>query len=377
MSDSWIDSPAELEAFCKRAEDARALALDTESDHFHAYDPRVCLLQVATRDEAALVDPLALDQEALAPLFERLADPDQVVILHSARNDIGELTRDFEVTLRNLFDTQVAARFLDYGGNSLDFLLAEIAGVEATSSFQLFDWTRRPIPDEPRRYALDDVLYLHELRDHLAAELDERGWTEPFRQYCAYLVRSHEHRASPFEPGAWRDVRGMKKLDGRGRAVLRELFALRHQICRRLNCAPVHCFSDAALVELARRRPTSTGELRGVSGMVAQIRHEDGDAIVEAVERGLGADMPPKRRPDSGRPERPPRAERERYNALRRWRNDTAERLGLPPLFIATNDTLARIAHDRPETLDQLARFDEILDWHLERFGDEVLERLT
>lgn len=379
MKHEWIDNPDDLRDFCHDIEHAEALAVDTESDHYHAYDAQVCLIQVASRDRAALIDPLKLTAEELGPLFELLEDPDIVKILHSARNDIGELDRDYGVAIHNLFDTQVAAKFLQTERNSLDWLLQDILDVKPSGKFARFDWTRRPIPDDAAFYAVMDVAHLHELRDHLLEELEESPWLDAFQQVCEYFAQASGHEASEFDPEDWRSVRGSDDLDGRGRAALRELYELRHTICERLNRAAVHIFDNSATIDLARKRPTSISGLRDVKGrIVAQVRHEDGEAIIAAVKRSLDAEIPPAKRPRSGgERRRTTPEERERYNALRSWRNEVADRDELPSQFVATNATLAEIARVNPSSPADLGQFEAVLPWQIERFGDEMIDVLS
>ncbi len=375
MDAIWIDDVDALREFCSKLEDATAIAVDTESDHYHAYDPQICLIQVASRDHAALIDPIRLDDEDLGCLFDLLEDPDVVKILHSARNDIGELDRDYGVRIHNLFDTQVAARFLGYERCSLDWLLEEIVGVKPSGKFGRFDWTMRPIPEDARYYAVMDVAHLHDLRDHFLDELEETGWARAFDETCEYFARSSDYEPVEFDPEGWRRLRGADDLNGPGRAAARELFALRHEICRRLNRAAVHIFDNNALVDLARRRPTSPSGLRDVRGrIVAQVRHEEGDAIIEAIERSRNGEIPPEKPPrESGGRRRISPEERERYNALRKWRNETAEQYDIPPAYVATNATLSEIARVNPAETSKLGQFEPLLPWQIEQFGEEMI----
>ncbi|MFW5966799.1 MAG: ribonuclease D [Persicimonas sp.] len=368
----WIDNPEQLRAFCDGFE-GEAIAVDTESNHFHAYQARVCLIQVATETELALIDPLSLDATDLAPLFEIFEDPGPTKVLHAARNDIIELDRDYGIDVANLFDTQIAARFLDYERNSLSWMLEELIGVEGAGQFQRFDWTRRPLPDKVRRYAAEDVRHLLALKDRFGSELQQVGWDRAFEQQCAYVARSATFEPTEFDPEGWRKFKGVDKLDGRGRAALRSLYLWRHELCSRLNRAPVTLFKKSAMMHLARTRPTRASELADLRGVADLLIDEYADDIAATIERSLAEEIPPRSLPRE-RPKPPPPAEKALYDALRKWRNDTAGELAIPTSFVATNATLAEVAKDPPETVAQLGEFDAVLDWHLETFGDEILE---
>lgn len=371
MDSTWINDADQLAQFC-RGMDGGPLAVDTESDHFHAYQARVCLIQVADGEREALVDPLALGETELSPLFERLADPGIVTILHSARNDILEIDRDFGVGVRGLFDTQIAARFLNTEGNGLTWMLEELVGIETGKAFKRFDWTTRPIPDDARRYALDDVRYLDELRNQFLDGLDEEGWLEPFRQQCEFIARSVSYESDEFNPGDWRGIKGTDSLDGRGRATLKELFRWRHELCQDKNQSAVTLFPNRALLNLAKIRPTRQAGVMEVPGMPDDLAEQHGQAIADVVSDSLTVEEPPKNAPSESY-DPPPQAQQDRYHAIRRWRNETAERLGIPAEFIATNDTISEIAASPPGTRDELNEFSAVLPWHVDRFGEEIM----
>jgi ribonuclease D len=374
MRTLWIDQPDQLRDFCASI-DSDVIAVDTESDHFHAYQAQVCLIQVGTPEVGALVDPLALEAEDLAPLFELLRDPKVTTLLHSARNDIRELDRDYGVGIANVFDTQIAAKFLGYEKNGLSWLQEEIVGDTPSGNYQRFDWTTRPIHDKAREYAILDVADLFPLRERFLPELEESPWLEPFRQQCAYIATISGYEPSPFDPEDWRRAARGKNLDGPTRAAMRELFIARHEICAKENRAALHIFSNGALVELARAKPRTAAEVQKVRRLSDEIGSQYAELLLEAVERAETADHPPEKRPREHR-ERPPLEERQIFNALKSWRNRTSDSLDISGEFIATNATLSEIAAYPPATVEGLDAFVAILPWHREMFGEEILETI-
>lgn len=372
MEADWIEDAETLESYCDAVSDV--VAVDTESDHFHAYDARVCLIQLASRESSALVDPLDLGDDDLGPLFSLLKNPDVVKVLHAGRNDILEIDRDYERTINAMFDTQIAARFLGLDGNSLDFLLEDLVDVDPGKSFQKFDWTTRPLPDDKAEYAVADVRHLLEMRDILSERLETSGWLEPFRQQCTY-VATMRHEPNPFDPEGWRRVRGADTLDAAGRRAICELYKWRHQMCREVNRAALHVFPDGALLHIARTRPTSKSELDTVRSLPEVTFDSFADDILRVIAESDSADTPPEKRPRTPR-ERPPRDVLSRHKRLKKWRNRTKDRLGIPGEFIATNANLMEIAKNPPSTLDELAAFDTVLPWHIDMFGEEMLDEM-
>lgn len=374
MRTLWIDKPDQLQEFCDGI-DSRVIAVDTESDHFHAYQAQVCLIQVGTPEVGALIDPLALDAADLEPLFDLMRDPSTITLLHAGRNDMLEMDRDYGVGIANLFDTQIAAKFLGYERNGLSWLQEEIVGSTPSGQYQRFDWTTRPVPAAAREYAVADVADLFVLRDRFLPELEQSQWLEPFRQQCAYVAAISTYEPSPFDPDGWWRLARRKNLSTEQRSALRELYLVRHEICSEENRAALHIFPDAALMKIARDLPSSTGELYDIRRLPDEITDEYGERILEGLDRSRANEPPPERPPRKPR-RRTSREHRERFSALKDWRNRTCEALDIASEFIATNATLFDIAEDPPVTVDGLDAFPAVLPWHRETFGAEILETI-
>jgi ribonuclease D len=127
------------------------LAVDLEMDSLHHYQEKVCLIQVSTRDESWLIDPLALKD--LSPLAAPLGDPKILIVMHGADYDIRSLHRDFGIEVKNLFDTMLASRFLGITEFGLAALLKARFGIELNKKYQKADWSKRPLSPEMSAYA--------------------------------------------------------------------------------------------------------------------------------------------------------------------------------------------------------------------------------
>jgi|GEM_PF-6817444 len=377
MRITWIDEPEEFEDFCAEIA-GEVIAIDTESDHYQAYHAKVCLIQVGTAQQCALVDPLRLRAEGLAPLFELLEDPRNPILMHAGRNDIRELNRDFNVGISNIFDTQVAANFLGYERNGLTWLQQNIIGKTPPGQFQTYDWNTRPIPAPVREYAIADVIDLFTLRARFLPELEQTGWLGPFQQHCAYIASTSDYQTSEFDPEGWWKVLAKVggRLDAQGRAALRELFIARHEICEQENRAAVHIFPNRLLGQLAKTRPKNIGALRKMEIFSDAFLGAYSEIILRALDHARHTKLPAKARPTQPKPAANIAIEARR-RALIDWRNLSAERLGVPGMLIATNSTLTDIASDPPDSVDGLDAFIPILDWQREMFGEEILEILA
>ena len=177
----WIDNGAALARLVAALEHTSIAAIDTEFVREKTYYPQLCLIQVATGDQVACVDCLAeLD---LTPLHERLFAPGFTWVLHSARQDLEVVFRLAGRMPPQLIDTQVAAALTGYPPQAgLEALLKRTLGVELGESFARTDWSRRPLPDAPLRYALDDVRHLLGAWQRLDAELNKLGRREWLRE---------------------------------------------------------------------------------------------------------------------------------------------------------------------------------------------------
>ena len=209
-------------------------ALDTESNSFHVYRERVCLLQISTLTDDYVVDPLAVDVRSLG---EVLCDGREVV-LHGADYDVRCLRREYGWRLRRLFDTMAAARRLGHPGLGLSAVVEAHFGVKLSKAFQRSDWGQRPLTPEQIAYAALDTHYLLPLHARLSAELASRGALEPARQEFAHIAAA-EPRERIFDPEGYRRMKGARDLDAAGARILRALYLAREERARACQSAAV------------------------------------------------------------------------------------------------------------------------------------------
>ncbi len=168
-----IDSSAGLTKMVERLETEKTIAVDLEADSLYHFTERVCLIQIASEQTCFIIDPLAVD--GLSPLKLLFYNGDIQKILHGADYDIRSLYRDFHIKITNLFDTQIACRFLGLNETGLDAVLAKRFNIRLDKKYQKKDWSQRPLSDEMLAYAANDVLFLVQLGKTLEKELEEKG----------------------------------------------------------------------------------------------------------------------------------------------------------------------------------------------------------
>ncbi len=269
---------AALHTLTSALEKEPRIALDTESNSFHVYRERVCLIQISTPSEDWVVDPLAVDPRPLGPVLRAA----ETVILHGADYDVRCLKREYGFLLPRLFDTMAAARRLGREALGLAGLVERQFGVALAKDFQRSDWGRRPLTPEQVSYAALDTHYLLAIHDELAAELAQRDLRSAADEEFARIA-AVEPRAKVFDPEGWRKLRGARELDEDGRAALRKLWNAREERSSALDRPPFKVMPEPAMMEVARSRPTSEEELLRVRGITPVVLRRMGTALLEAL----------------------------------------------------------------------------------------------
>ncbi len=286
MDATVIRDASELVALCKNLAQCPWVGVDTEFVRERTYYSQLCLIQVASADTVACIDPLAL--EDLTPLMDLLYDPSIIKVMHAARQDL-ELFYDRQGELPTaLFDTQVAATFVGYGDQvGYGPLVKALCDVELAKAHTRTNWCRRPLSSAQVQYAEDDVRYLGELYMQLRAALDgagRRGW---FEEEMAALTARALYQNNPAE--AYRRLKRGRDLPADAQQVLRALAAWREQRAQTDNRPRSWVLSDAALVELAAKSPQTVAELNAALSEQAAVSAPLASELLEAIRGGTSA----------------------------------------------------------------------------------------
>jgi ribonuclease D len=369
-----------LELMLEHLSERGAFALDTESNSFHAYYPRICLIQITTfadrhnPDPCAvtdyIVDPLAaIEVGRLGPL---LASDRHDVVMHAADNDILLLQREWNFPFRAIFDTQLAARILGWPKVGLGAILEERFGVASDKRLQRTDWSARPLGAPQLTYAQTDTHYLLALREILERELDEAGRSEEadeaFHQLAALDASTHMVNERTF----WQ-MKASHLVEVQQTPVLQALWEWRESEAQRVNRPPFKIVGDDTLVAIAEARPMTVTDLRTVARFGGSVANRYGPEILRAVEEGSQRPIP--RQPKAAaRPESLLAPEDQvRYERLRRWRTATAEDRGVKPEIVFSNETLLEIVNRSPRTHEDLLTIRGIGPWKADAYGEQIL----
>jgi ribonuclease D len=377
-----IENHGDLEALAQELLSQKVVAIDTEADSFYHYFDKTCLVQIATRQQTYLVDPLALGGPAeLAPLAPVVASPDILKIFHAAEYDIYLLKRDCGFSFANLFDTMVSAQLLGYQSIGLAALAERHFGVSLPKDEQRSDWSLRPLRESQLAYAAADVTYLIPLAERLERELRKAKrlrWAE--QEFEALARRAWPERE--FDDLGYLRIKRAKGLDPISLSVLRELYLVRDSRAREIDRPPFKVLSNRALLEIAQRQPASEKRLSEIKGITELILRRFGREILAAVKRGAKGKHGPiptrvNRLNGSGNSRRRmDRGTEKRLGILKRWRTRRADELRLDPGVLCPNSALEAIAWRNPGSESELAEISEVKAWFAEGFGRELTEAL-
>lgn len=362
---TYIDTTQALETLVQKLSGEEQLAIDTESNNMYAYYGQVCLIQVSTREQDYIIDPLAID--TMSSFGDLLRDDTIEKIFHAAEYDLICMKRDFGFDMRNLFDTMFAARLTGAKKFGLGDILHKYFDVAVDKRHQLDNWGKRPLPKDSLLYAQMDTHYLHELRDMLNQELAELGRLEEVQEVFEDVLRI-EIKPRDFDPDGFWKIGKPRSLNRRQMALLKELYLLREGLAEDEDQPPFKVLTNKALVNMAQQQPLDYRSLQNIKGLAQRAIRRYGDEIIEAIQKGQSNNVP-----KQPRREEPDPIIAERYIALHAWRKKRAIKRDLDSSLIVAKQTLWDLAYQMPNSLEALAEIEGFGQWRLENYGVDVL----
>ena len=367
-----INTLPALQKFAGRLEKQRIIGVDLEADSMYHFKEKVCLIQIATANTTAVIDPLQIKNlSVLKPVFRR-ADIQKV--FHGADYDVRSLYRDFRIRINHLFDTELACRFLGFKESGLDAVLAKRYNVRLDKKYQRKDWSKRPLPEEMIAYAAADVHYLIPLAKSLQHELKNKGRFSWVQEECAYLskVRPVSNDSGPLFLG----FKGAGKLGPRGLAVLEELLNLRKDIAQQQDRPLFRIMGNKSIMALAEARPQSMKKLVKTEALGSKQIDRYGNQIISTVKKALR--IPSRNLPKYPRKTAPmvPAIVAKRVKELRRWRDQLANKLEIDPAIICTKALISAIAVQRPVSIKSLSTVKDLKSWQAAGFGSDIIDIL-
>lgn len=278
-----IVRPNQLSELCAQIDATGRFAMDMEFIPERTYDPQLCLVQVATDHDAFIIDPQALDD--LTSLWQRVSNPNILVVLHAAEQDLDLVYGFSGLVPQNIMDTQIAAGFAGFGYPvGYGKLLSHLLGIHLSKTESFTDWTHRPLTPAQIEYALDDVRHLLPLHDRLMDMLLEAGRFPWAQEECRRYTTPEQYATD--RSLDYLRIKGASSLPRRGLAVLQALCNWRHEEAYRQNRPPRSILQDNILLELSRRPPREINEISRIRGARPDQIRVYGSSIMEAIERG-------------------------------------------------------------------------------------------
>lgn len=358
-----ISTTSDLAAACDRLAKHKVITVDTEFLRETTYYPLLCVVQMASADEAVVVDALAPGID-LKPFFDLMSNEAVLKVFHAARQDI-EIVWHLSGTIPHpIFDTQVAAMVLGYGDSiAYDQLVDRVTGHRPDKTHRFTDWSRRPLTEEQLHYAVSDVTHLREVFAALDADLKKRDRSDWVSEEMEILTSPKTYDFHPER--AWERLKTRVRKP-RELAVLIEVAAWREQEAQSRDVPRSRVLKDDAVGDIATHAPTSLDKLGNLRSLPKGFeRSKWGADIIAAVQRGLARDQATLPKLEKPRNNSNGAATVELLKVLLRM---TSERHGVASKVIATVDDLEQIAAS-----DQAA-VGALHGWRRELFGEAALK---
>ena len=361
----YIETAQAMEDLVGKLEACEYLAVDTEFQREHTYYPHLALVQVASDDIVACIDPLAF--EAHEQLSRLLLDQDIIKIFHSCSQDLEVLHYYLGQTPVNIHDTQIANAMLsEHQQVSYAALVHDMLSVELDKSQTRTDWLRRPLTDRQLAYAADDVIYLHQIYPALIDRLqagDRLGW---FEQDCAAL-RFDSDDGGDADNNLWRRVKGSNRLRRNQLAVVQAVAEWREQVARERDRTRRRILADNTVIDIALSPPRDRQQLaRQISNTPVSFSNDQLDALVESIDMTLSAS------PDSWPSNRFQVLDGEQKQLLKELQSalaGKASQLGIAPGMLYSRKQLEKLIFSQAP-----AKLLDSGNWRYQQIGEQLLQ---
>ncbi len=359
----YIDSDQKLIAFSAQLSGAEWLAVDTEFMRERTYYAQLALIQVASEQGNACIDPVAVKD--LSPLHAIMQDTACVKIMHSASQDLEILKQVFSFVPQPLFDTQVAAGFLGAADQiSYASIVKNHLNIELDKEQTRTNWLQRPLTAAQIKYAQLDVLHLHEIYTQLQTQLAEQGRDDWHVQECATLVQRYEQE--DLVATAWQRIKSVQNMDVAAQQVVKILSAWREQVAQQKDLPREWVLGKQVIVELANIRPKNMQQLTHVESLTSKQFDRLGNKLLTLVN-----DVSDEEKTTTIEPLSVPLdvAQRKQAKTLMAALRERAEKMGVTPALLANRNAVESLVRgERNLALLQT--------WRKQEVGDHLLQLL-
>ncbi|MEN8246988.1 MAG: HRDC domain-containing protein [Thermodesulfobacteriota bacterium] len=368
----WVDTRQGLQQVVDCFKNQKAIGVDLEMDSMFHFHEKICLIQMATEQDSFIIDPLPISSMSLIkPLFE---NPRIKKVFHGADYDVRSIFRDYSIEINNLFDTELASRFLGVQHTSLESVLNNRFDVVLDKRFQKKDWSQRPLPEHMVTYAARDACFLVPLARELEKELRGKKRLSWVKEECLWLskVRPAANSQGPL----FLNFKGAGRLKPRDLVVLEALLQYRRGVAMAKDRPLFKTIGNAALLTLANRKPASLKQLKAIRALSSRQSKQYGQELVATIQAALETPenehpVYPKRRAPSLKP-----VVSNRIRELKTWRDAKAADLEIDASIVLTKMLICDIAKQRPGSIRQLTAIEGLRNWRVKEFGREIIALL-
>lgn len=367
-----IDTVTGLEKAVRDLEKAKAVAVDMEADSMYHFQEKVCLVQMATEKSTIVVDSLQVKNLSyLKPLF---SNPDIKKIFHGADYDVRSFYRDFNIEINNLFDTEVACRFLGIKETGLEAVLKKYLDVSLNKKYQKKDWSKRPLPREMIDYAAGDVIHLFSLAEICEKELEKKGRLAWVLEECDSLSKVRTILSN--EEPLFLKFKGAGRLKPRSLAILEALLQFRKSIAKKKDKPMFKIIGNNSIMKIITAKPVTLRRLKGIKALSGKQIDMYGSNLIKVVAGALK--IPESKLPVYQRKKAPvlPGEVFGRIKALKSWRVSKARALEIDSGIICNNALITLIAIQNPVDRKAIERIKEMKNWQKKEFGQEIITLL-
>jgi len=368
-----VDTVTGLEKIVKSFEREKTIAVDLEADSMFHFKEKVCLIQVAAKNRSIVIDPLQIkDLSSLKSIF---AGHHIQKIFHGADYDVRSLFRDFNIETNNLFDTELACRFLGIKETGLEAVLKKFFKINLDKKYQKKNWSKRPLQQEMLDYAARDVIYLVPMAEILEKELDNKGRLSWVHEECNYLSKVRP-ALSDDEP-LFLKFKGAGRLKPRRLAVLEALLQFRKKVAGKKDKPLFKIIGNNELMKITLARPVTLQGLKGTKTLSNRQVSIYGKALVETINKAIK--IPEDKLLVYPRKKAPVLSHRvpKRVEELKKWRYEKAKELEVDSAIICNNALINSIAVLNPSNLNSLETIKNMKSWQKKELGKEIVAVLS
>ena len=369
----YIDTQEEFDKCYERIKAEKVIAVDLEADSMHHFKEKVCLIQLAGSESSYVVDPLKVKDFSKFKIL--MEDENIEKIFHGSDFDIRSLDREYNIRVNNLFDTEIACKFLGTKERGLAALLKKYFNVHQDKRFQKKDWSQRPLPMEMISYSVVDVLYLIELSQILKQKLKNLKrfeWAK--EEFLRQTQVRYENNNGPYY---FMKFKGAGKMDRKTLAALESLLIMRIKIAEKRDLPLFKILGAGEITKIAFRKPLTLTRLKQTGILSKRQLSMYGEKCVDAVSKAMGIDenkMPVYPRARSLKLNT---IEHKRIKLFKDMREKRGEDLMMEYGFLINNALITKLAIKNPLTKEELESIQEMRRWQVEALSNDILKVLS